>query len=174
MTRPQNVLKFCPKCGSNNFLFEGEKSFKCKDCGFHFFINSASAVAALIENEKGELLLSIRAFNPNKGMFDLPGGFVDPNESVEQALIREIKEELNLNVIKYDFIASFPNEYEFSGYTVYTCDLAFRCVVTGWEDMHIKDDISGIKFVTSDTIEWEKVCATSIKSIINAHWTLNR
>ncbi|WP_066628306.1 NUDIX hydrolase [Labilibacter marinus] len=172
MTKPQNVLKYCPKCGSSKFEFEGERSFKCADCGFHFFINGAAAVAALIENEKGELLLSVRAFDPNKGMLDLPGGFVDPNESAEHALYREIKEELNLDVEKIDFLVSFPNEYIFSGYTVYTCDLAFRCRVKGWENMKIQDDISDVKFVNKDNLDWNLVCADSIKKIIKAHWQL--
>ena len=170
MTKPENVIKYCPKCGSPEFIFEGERSFLCNDCKFHFFINGSAAVAALIENNKGELLLSVRAFNPNKGMLDLPGGFVDPNESVEHALKREIKEELNLDVTQLEYLVSFPNEYVFSGYTVYTCDLAFRCKVTGWENLKIQDDISDIKMVTPETIDWGEVCANSIKQIIEAHW----
>ena len=53
MTQPQNVFKYCPKCGSGHFNFEGSRSFLCGDCGFHYFINSSAAVAGLIENEKG-------------------------------------------------------------------------------------------------------------------------
>ncbi len=172
MTSPKNVLKFCPKCGSPEFNFEGERSFLCANCGFHFFINSSAAVAALIENEKGELMLTIRAFNPNKGMLDLPGGFVDPLESVESALKREITEELNLVIEEMTYLASFPNEYPFSGYTVYTTDIAFVCKVKGWEKLKIQDDISDIKFVTPDTIEWEQVCASSIKNIIKTYWNI--
>ncbi len=172
MTRPENVLKYCPKCGSPEFNFEGERSFLCAGCGFHFFINSSAAVAALIENEKGELLLTIRAFNPNKGMLDLPGGFVDPLESVENALKREISEELNINIEEMYYLASFPNEYPFSGYTVYTTDIAFICKVKDWANLKIQDDISDIKFVTPETIEWEQVCAASIKNIIKTYWKI--
>ncbi len=172
MTKPENVLRYCPKCGSNQFNFKGERSFLCQDCGFHFFINSSAAVAALIENKKGELMLTIRAFDPEKGKLDLPGGFVDPNESVEDALRREIKEELNLDIIKMDYLTSFPNEYVFSGYSVFTSDLAFRCQVTGWEHMHIQDDITDVVFVTQENINWDEVSANSIKRIIKAHWEL--
>ncbi len=172
MTKPENVLKYCPKCGSPEFAFEGQRSFLCGKCGFHFFINGAAAVAAIIENEKGELLLSVRAFNPNKGMLDLPGGFVDPNESAEGALIREVKEELNLDIIDIEFVASFPNEYIFSGFSVYTCDLAFKCKVTGWKNMHIQDDISDVVFVTKENVEWERVGAESIKKIMKVHWEM--
>lgn len=170
MTKPEAVIKHCPKCGSNNFYFQGEKSFLCDQCGFHFFINSAAAVAGLIENEKGELMLTIRAFNPNKGMLDLPGGFVDPFESAESAIAREIKEELNLDIIELSYLTSFPNEYIFSGYSVFTTDLAFICKVSGWENMHIKDDISDIRFVSENTIPWEEITAPSISNIIKSYW----
>lgn len=172
MTKPEIVLKFCPKCGSRYFNFEGERSFLCGKCGFHFFINSSAAVAAIIENDKGELLLTIRAFDPNKGMLDLPGGFVDPNESVEEALIREIKEELNLNVESFEYITSFPNEYVFSGYSVFTTDLGFYCKVSNWGEMHIKDDISGVVFVKKENINWELISANSIKDIIKSYWEM--
>lgn len=51
----------------------------------------AAAVAGLIFNEKGQLLLTIRAKDPGKGLLDLPGGFVDMGENADQALRREIE-----------------------------------------------------------------------------------
>lgn len=170
MTKPEQVLKYCPKCGSASFSIEGEKSFLCTDCGFHFFINSASAVAALIENEKGELLLTVRAFEPNVGMLDLPGGFVDPMETAEQALTRELKEELNLDTIEMQYLVSYPNEYVYSGYSVFTTDLAFVCKVKGWEHLHAKDDVTDINFVTKENINWDRISAVSIRRIIETHW----
>lgn len=172
MTKPENVFKFCPKCGSDHFNFEGERSFLCGKCGFHFFINSSAAVAAIIENEDGELLLTIRAFDPNKGMLDLPGGFVDPNESAEEALVREIKEELNLKVESLEYLTSFSNEYVFSGYSVFTSDLGFYCKVSNWDQMHIKDDISDVVFVTKENLDWNLVCANSIKNMIKFFWKM--
>ena len=47
-TNPKKVIKYCPKCGSSNFLFDGVKAFNCSKCQFQFFINSAAAVAAII------------------------------------------------------------------------------------------------------------------------------
>ncbi len=170
MTKPEHVFKYCPKCGSKKFNFEGERSFLCSDCGFHYFINSSAAVAGLIQNKEGDLMLTIRAFNPNKGMLDLPGGFVDPMESAESALKREIKEELNLDVIEMKYLTSFPNEYIFSGFSVFTTDMAFICKVDGWENMHIEDDITDIVFVNQQNLDWNQVSAPSIKNIIKAFW----
>jgi len=166
MTQPSKVIKYCPKCGSHQFLFEGERSFKCQDCTFHFFINSSAAVAGVIINTDGEILLTVRAFEPRQGYYDLPGGFVDPMESAEEALVREIKEELNLDVEQLEYLGSFPNEYVFSNYSVYTTDFGFLCQVSDFSNIHVKDDISGYKFIKPDVIDFEKISSLSIANII--------
>ncbi|WP_430813542.1 NUDIX domain-containing protein [Carboxylicivirga sp. RSCT41] len=168
MTQPQEVIKYCPRCGSPHFVFDGSKSFKCKACQFHFFINSACAVAAVIVNSKGEMLLTRRAFDPEKGKLDLPGGFVDPMERAEESVIREIKEELNLDVVSLKYISSFPNEYVFSDFSVYTTDLGFLCEVKSFENMHAKDDISGFEFIAPAEIDFNEISSESIRNIIRA------
>ncbi|MCT4590757.1 MAG: NUDIX domain-containing protein [Carboxylicivirga sp.] len=168
-TQPGDVLKYCPKCGSEQFLYDGSKAFKCGACGFHFFVNSACAVAAIMVNERGEILLTRRAFEPNAGMLDLPGGFVDPMETVENSLIREVKEELNLDILSFQFLASFPNQYVFSGYTVYTIDLGFVCKVRGFENMHAQDDISAFEFIHPSAIPFEEISSDSIRNIIKSY-----
>jgi len=114
ITDPIEVLKYCPKCGSVNFKKECDRWLKCSDCGFHFFINSAAAVAALVVNDKGKLMLVTRGVEPNYGKLDLPGGFIDPGESAENAIKRELMEELGLKVKTLKYIGSAPNEYIFS------------------------------------------------------------
>ncbi len=52
---------------------------------------------ALILNEKNQLLVTRRKQDPFKGTLDLPGGFAEPGEGIEQSLIREIKEELEIH-----------------------------------------------------------------------------
>ena len=97
-TDPLKVLKYCPKCGSPEFYKAGDRSLKCKDCGFHYFNNSSAAVAALVQNEEGKLMLVKRGVEPHYGKLDLPGGFVDPGETAEDAVRRELSEELGLKV----------------------------------------------------------------------------
>jgi len=85
-THPLNVLRFCPKCGSPDFNIAGERSLKCKSCGFHYYINASAAVAALVTDGNGKLMLVTRGVEPDYGKLDLPGGFVDHFESVEDAV----------------------------------------------------------------------------------------
>ena len=75
-----------------------EKSKKCTDCGFVYYFNPSSATVALILNEKKELLVCRRAKEPAKGTLDLPGGFIDMNETGEEGVGREVWEETGLKV----------------------------------------------------------------------------
>jgi len=169
MTHPSEVIKYCPRCGSKRFPAVDFKSFKCEDCGFHFFINSAAAVAALIVNDKNELLLTYRAFEPCKGMLDLPGGFIDPEEAAEEALRREVKEELDLEVVEMRYLGSFPNEYIFSGYSVFTTDLGFICKVKDFSSISSSDDVAGYQFFAFKDIDYDAISSPSIRHLVKLY-----
>jgi len=174
MAKPSEVIKYCPRCGSSQFIYQDDKSFKCESCDFHFFINSAAAVAAIIENDEKEILMTIRAKEPEKGLLDLPGGFVDPGETAEEALKREIKEELNLQITDTEFLTSYPNEYIFSGYSVYTLDLAFVCKIKDLEKLNVKDDVAGYQFLSYDEIDLKKIGLKSIRNILKHYISKNK
>ncbi len=174
MTRPEKVLKYCPRCGSGLFNTKTNKSFKCESCGFHFFVNSASAVAVIIEDAKNQLLLTVRGVEPNMGMLDLPGGFVDPMESAEEAVKREIKEELNLEITESKYLISFPNEYVFSNYSVFTTDLGFHCKVKSLDPIRANDDIAGYQFFKHEDINFDKISSSSIKKILKHFISRNK
>ena len=46
-------FQYCPVCGSKHFVEQNEKSKRCESCGFEYFLNPSSAVAAFILNDKG-------------------------------------------------------------------------------------------------------------------------
>lgn len=168
-THPVNVLRFCPRCGSAHFRSRelgSSRSFKCDDCSFNYFVNSSAAVAVLLFNDKGELLLTRRAIEPHFGKLDLPGGFIDPMETGEQAAIREIQEELGIPIHSLRYFCSYPNEYIFSGYSVYTLDLAFLAKTESMNQMIAMDDISSFEFHKLQNIDLEEVPSISMKNII--------
>ncbi len=165
-THPVNVLKYCPRCGSAHFPAMNSRSFKCNDCSFNLYVNSSGAVAVLLFNEKGELLFTRRAIEPHLGKLDLPGGFIDPMETAEQAAIREIQEELGIKIRSLKYLFSFPNEYIFSGYSVFTIDLVFIAKSDGLLKMKAMDDISSFEFINPKDIEIERLPFASLRNII--------
>ena len=165
-THPVNVLKFCPRCGSPNFPATGSRSFQCADCSFNYYVNASAAVAVLLFNERGELLLTRRAIEPHKGKLDLPGGFIDPMETGEQAARREIQEELGIEIHSLKFFCSYPNEYIFSGFSVFTLDLAFLAKTESLVNMKAMDDISSFEFYKPHDVDMDELPSISMKNII--------
>jgi len=156
----------CPHCGSGNFKVNNEKSKKCADCGFAFYMNASAAVAGFITNEKGDLLVCKRAKEPAKGTYDLPGGFVDNDESAEQAIIRELKEELNAHATEVKYLFSLPNTYLYSGLTIPTLDLFFECKLENYELLKAADDVAGFEFMNPGELNPENFGLNSIKKAI--------
>ncbi len=169
MARPEKVLKYCPSCGSGLFKTDSSKSFKCESCGFKFFINSAAAVAAVIENEQGQILLTVRGIEPAIGALDLPGGFVDPMENGEEALKRELKEELNLEITGLRYLGSYPNEYIYNDYSVFTTDFGFACKVKSFDNIKVDDDIADYHFFDPKEIDFNKISSNSIRKILKTY-----
>ena len=122
---PLEKFKYCPVCGSSHFVVNNFKSKRCEDCGFVYYANICAATAAFIVDENERLLVVRRAKNPAKGTLDLPGGFCDMYETVEEGMRREIKEETGLDVDKIEYLFSSPNVYMYSGLGVHTVDMDF-------------------------------------------------
>jgi NAD+ diphosphatase len=166
LTHPLKIFRFCPHCGSAGFEVSGNRSFLCRDCGFHLYINSATAVAALIFNGEGRLLVTRRAIEPDTGKIDLPGGFVDPGETAEEALKRELFEELGVTVKNMRYLTSGKNEYLYSGMTVFTTDLLFRVEASSLESLQAHDDITGFEWIDPETVDADEIPAPSIRYFI--------
>lgn len=165
-SHPTNFLKYCPHCGDNRFAPRSAKEFVCQGCGFRFFTNSAAAVAAIIVDAQDRIMLTRRAIEPWRGMLDLPGGFVDPGESAETALRRELREELSCEIVDMRYICSFPNSYVFSGYMVATTDLAFECTIRSNASITAHDDIDAIEWFALNKMPFNRIAAPSIRNIL--------
>ena len=123
-------------------------------------------MAALIVDEAGRLMLTRRACEPWRGMLDLPGGFVDPDESAEEALRRELAEELGAQVAEMRYFGSSHNRYVFSGYTVFTTDLAFVCRLAPGAALAAADDVDSYVWLAPADIDLQTIGAPSIRSLV--------
>lgn len=163
---PLEKFSYCPKCGSKHFDINSEKSRKCDNCGFEFFANPSSSTAAFIFNEKGELLVTRRGKEPAKGTLDLPGGFVDNNETAEQGIAREIKEETGLDVEQVKYLFSFPNIYMYSGMEIHTLDMFYEVHVGGDQQPQAADDASELMWINIEDIHSEQFGLRSIRQAL--------
>jgi NAD+ diphosphatase len=165
-THPFHVFRYCPKCSSPDFKIDGTRSMKCPHCSFHYFINSVAAVAALVSDEKGHLLLTTRGVEPHYGKLYLPGGFIDPGETAEEAVVRELYEELGLTVKTMHYIGSSTNEYVYAGFSVFTLDMAFRVEPESVSGLKAMDDILDYRFYGYQEIDFTQIPAPSIQIFV--------
>lgn len=166
MQHPLDLFKYCPKCGSQYFIINNFKSKRCEDCGFSYYLNPSAATAAFITDKENRLLVAKRAKDPFKGTFDLPGGFVDFEETGEEAIKREIMEEIGVNIDQVKYIFSLPNIYLYSGFQVPTLDMFFECKVDDISKISPHDDVEELFFLKKDEINPEQFGLQSIRKAV--------
>ncbi len=143
----ENKFDFCPHCGGENIHNVNMRNWQCDDCGFVLYHNVAASVAVIITDKLGNILFEVRAKEPKQGMLCLPGGFVEPGESLEQACVRECIEEIGISPLNLKFMASFPNVYEYKGFVYKTCDAFFTAVVPDDIDFNLqKTEVNQIQW----------------------------
>lgn len=161
----QNAFRFCPACGSQALDF-GVKNLKCRDCSYNYYHNIAVGVGALILDGKGRILLSKRAHEPKKGLYDLPGGFVDWGEGLEDGLCREIREELDCELLNVEYLASFPNQYCFKNVLYGVCDAFFTSELPEGAEPKALDDVEAVEWRTLEELEISEIGFPSVAAAI--------
>ena len=193
---PLHLFKYCPECGSPRFVEHNAKSKHCEACGFTYYFNPSAATVALIErevideavngqpeqslnskslnrqseqslNRKSEWCVVRRAKDPAKGTLDLPGGFCDMYETVEEGMRREIKEETGLDVIDIQYLFSSPNVYMYSGLGVHTVDMDFLVRVHGDAiAVTAADDATEAQWIPINKVNPAEFGLTSIRNAV--------
>jgi ADP-ribose pyrophosphatase YjhB (NUDIX family) len=99
----------CPRCAAQ--LVHDEGQVECRACGFVHYAGSAPAVSALVTDESGRLLLARRACEPDAGLWDVLGGFLEEGEEPLAGLARELREEAGIEVEAGALVGVFLDRY---------------------------------------------------------------
>lgn len=111
--RAQQILgwehdhRFCGRCGSATERHTSERSMSCPGCGMMSFPRLTPAIITLVEREDGRALLAWGRQFPGR-FFSALAGFVEPGESLEETVEREIKEEVGIGVSDIRYFGSQP------------------------------------------------------------------
>ena len=96
------MVRFCSRCGTplefGPIGGEDRDRLGCPACGFVFYVNPRLVVTTLPITERGEVMLIRRGIEPGYDMWAQPGGFLEIDETVRAAAIRETLEETGLLV----------------------------------------------------------------------------
>ncbi|MBR8702843.1 NUDIX domain-containing protein [Porphyromonas levii] len=174
---PLEDFKYCPKCGSVNFVEQNDKAKHCNDCGFTYYFNPSTASMCFITDRYYRVLVAVRGEEPAKGSYDLPGGFVDCFETVEEGMAREIREETRIDApagtragvispLKYLF--SLPNIYRYSEFDVHTVDMVFHMAVESL-DPYVgigRDDVAELKAIPFAELNPEDFGLDSVRKAV--------
>ncbi len=162
---------YCPRCGQVLEDKTNKNFMVCKKCNFHYFFNPSPTNALIISNSKQEILLVKKKIPPKTGQWDLPGGFVELGETIEDSLEREIKEELGLTLKKYRYFRSFVGNYLFKGTTYQPLCFVFYTTLTDEQINKIRpgDDAESFRFFRKNKLPWDKILFIDVKKALRAY-----
>lgn len=98
--------QFCGACGKPTVLSDGDRSRQCPDCKFPMYPRLAPAMIVAVQ--RGSQILLARSPHFPPGIYSTLAGFVEPGESAEEAVIREVYEETRVVVEDVRYFGSQP------------------------------------------------------------------
>jgi NAD+ diphosphatase len=141
--------QFCGRCGSPTEDHPQERSKRCPQCGLTQYPRLAPAIIVAVtregENGRRELLLA-RGPRHRPGFYSILAGFVEPGESLEECVAREVKEEVGIDVQNVRYFGSkpwpFPNSLM----------LGFTAEYAGGDFVLQEDEIEEAGWYTADNL----------------------
>jgi 8-oxo-dGTP diphosphatase len=145
------AFNFCPNCGarlpSNDDTFAPQK---CAQCGRTQYYNSKPCAGALIVKEN-RVLLVLRAVEPFKGCWDIPGGFLEAGEHPLDGMLREVKEETGLDVRAIQLLGVYMDHSDLDGDGIFTLNHYFVVEPIGGA-LRAADDVNAYRWFPLDAL----------------------
>ena len=96
--------RFCGSCGQRMHIVNGERGMHCQSCAVTHYPRLSPSMIVLV-TRGNEILLARSSRFPN-GLYSTLAGFVEPGESVEQCVVREVREEVAVEITDLTYITS--------------------------------------------------------------------
>jgi ADP-ribose pyrophosphatase YjhB (NUDIX family) len=160
--------RYCPRCGAE--LEHRFSRVECLACGFVHYANAVPAVAALVLDDEGRLLLARRAVEPDAGLWDTPGGFLDEGEGPVEGLRRELREEASVEIEVERFVGTYLDRYGDGEEAPWVLNLVWEArIVRG--DLVPSDDVSELRWFARTALPPDDDLAFRWLSKMLGDWT---
>ncbi len=129
--------QFCGQCGVPTKMESHERAKKCPQCGRSIYPRISPAVIMAVEKHDpdGNKLLLARSHRHPSGMYSVLAGFVEPGETLETAVAREVKEETSIDIQNIRYFGSQPWPFPDSLMVAFTAEYAGGNIVLEEEEM---------------------------------------
>jgi ADP-ribose pyrophosphatase YjhB (NUDIX family) len=156
--------RFCPRCAQPATITY-PRSITCPHCGYGAYYNPKPVAGAIPVTEDHEIILLRRAFEPGKGLWTFPGGFVDLGETVQQAAHRETREELDIGIELGPLVGVYSRAEERTVLIVYAAQAS--------EPPSTTDEAVEVRSFKPDSIPWDELAFWStrdaLRDFLGAH-----
>ncbi len=158
-----SVPRFCHLCGkalkTKYVSDERRRRLVCSHCGTVAYLNPR-VVAGSLPVKNGKVLLLVRGIPPRKGYWTFPGGFVELGETVDNAAVRETREEVKLRVAAERLIGAYS--YPFTGTVV----LVYAARVLGGGKPKPTPEATEVRWFKPSEIPWDQLAFHSTRDAL--------
>lgn len=165
MKPPHHGARFCPDCGAPSASEAETWPRRCSRCGAAHHLDPRPCASALAVDHQGRVLLVRRDIEPRRGLWQVPGGFMEAGESPEQAATRELREEALVDIDRLRLLG------------VYSA-VAISLLVIVYEARALGagaagHDVQEVGWFTPDKVPWAELSYTSTEQTIR-DWLARR
>ena len=125
-----------------------------------------NVVAAVIVDEKKRVFSTARGYGEYKGWWEFPGGKIEKGETPQQALVREIREELSVDIEVGDLIGTV--EYDYPDFHL-SMDCFYAKIVAGSIELKEAEDAKWLTYDQLDDVKWLPADKELIEAIVNGN-----
>ena len=155
--------RYCPRCRSE--LDREDRKVECPQCGFVTYAASKPTASAACVDDSGRVLLSRRGVEPFKGLWDVPGGFLEECEHPLECLHRELREEAGVEIEPLELLGIWMDVYGEGGECTLNLYWAAR-IVEG--DPQPADDVAELRWFEPDEIPFEELAFGDLGEVLSA------